>query len=163
MICPWRDRIAELEEGPDMEHHVSQCPECRQLRAGLLADLEEMAAAHEEPLPVAHYAAVRARVWSELQSKRRRRIWNWVWAGGCAALVAAALALAPGPLAVAPPAVVRLPAPPPPILPPVLPVARRHLHPRHPVSARSAGPVTVKLLTDDPNVVIYWIIDQQGD
>jgi hypothetical protein len=44
---------------------------------------------------------------------------------------------------------------------------RRHLLARAKQEGRPGGPphlepVTIKLLTDDPNVVIYWIADEKG-
>jgi hypothetical protein len=29
--------------------------------------------------------------------------------------------------------------------------------------AARAGPITVKMLTDDPDIVIYWIVEPKGD
>ena len=32
-----------------------------------------------------------------------------------------------------------------------------------PAVLASAEPMTIKILTDDPEVVIYWIVDPKGD
>jgi hypothetical protein len=40
--------------------------------------------------------------------------------------------------------------------------AQRKTQPARPALAK-AGPITVKMLTDDPDIVIYWIIEPKGD
>jgi hypothetical protein len=153
--------------------------------------------AHREPIPEAHFAAVRARVLSQIVTERgvpRRRIWPWVFA----VVSAAALLLAFWPKQAAPKRVVadipaRIEKPLADARVPVrnrdryipsrdregvLPGARitamdterttiRHTH-RKPLVTRVIGPpnptpLVVKMLTDDPNVVIYWISERTGE
>ena len=135
--------------------------------------VELLREAHREPIAPAHYAAVRARVLAEL-GRQRRRVWRWVWACGMAAVVAAAVVLTPRP---EPVGQASRPASRPAFLPaqvygPAAPVQRAAeirrpvVHRRRALTqvkqeGRPGGPphqqVTIKLLTDDPNVVIYWI------
>jgi hypothetical protein len=143
---------------------------------------------HEEPIAPAHYAAVRARVLAEL-GRERRLAWRraWVWALAAAvAVVAIMMFPRPAPVGragvptsfVGPPAFL-LPTPPP-IYGPAAPLPRVAANPRPAVrrrhdplaQARQEGrpggpfhlePVTIKLLTDDPNVIIYWVADRKGE
>jgi hypothetical protein len=48
---------------------------------------------------------------------------------------------------------------------PLLPAVRHRHRPRKVVvkAEKPAEPLVVKLLTDDPNVIIYWITDSKGE
>jgi hypothetical protein len=148
--------------------------------------LELLREAHREAIPEAHFAAVRARVLAQLAAERRPW-WRGIRAYGFAAAAVAAMLLA----AFWPKHVVQrqtvgrmLPpasrmveqaghAGPPPVLQPVavrrIPGKRR----RPPHNAASAvyrvvgppdpRPLVVKLITDDPNIVIYWIANIKGE
>jgi hypothetical protein len=129
--------------------------------------LEVLREAHREAIPEAHYAAVRARVLAHLKMERKPW-WRRTWVYGFAAAALAAmimfwpkpapqlrslaeqtLAAASRPLDQAPP----VPAP-------AAHIHRRRL-PGRPAIYRVVGPpvpqpLVVKLLTNDPNVVIYW-------
>ncbi|HKE25831.1 MAG TPA: zf-HC2 domain-containing protein [Bryobacteraceae bacterium] len=175
----WQERIA-LAAGGDLreaeraglEAHVAECAPCADELAALQRSLALLREAHEEPMAEAHFAAVRGRVLAEIDARPRRR---WEWA---AALAAAALLLAgvfvflrtphqkssprrPVAAVTAPPA--------PSIAAPARPPTRRRRlgapirRVRGTVNPAevSSEPVVVKLLTDDPNVVIYWIGDSQ--
>ena len=139
--------------------------------------LELLREAHQEPLEEAHYAAVRARVLERLRA-RPRRVWWPVWAASVAtAGLAAWLWMSqPGQIrqinqvgrAIRLPSAVQGPAPPIAItqIPnpaPVLPRPKsRRAH--HIQDLRTPSePLLVKLITDDPDVVIYWIADPKGD
>jgi hypothetical protein len=109
---------------------------------------------------------VRARVLEAVRPKRR---FAWLWA--------AAVAVAAGVLLVWWTAPLRAPVPPLPalarsypvlVLPPPERVEQTKVRPHRPrpLVARAAEkePLTViKLLTDDPNVVIIWLVDKKGD
>jgi hypothetical protein len=127
------------------------------------------AAMRELAIPPAAFAAVRQRVLSEIQAKKRRMAW-WTWsavaAAACAAMVCVAY-LAPGTEG---PAALVARKDPPKIEWTAQPVAQRvHqkssgrlLANRAPV--RKTEPLAVvKMLTDDPNVIIIWLVDQKGD
>jgi anti-sigma factor RsiW len=170
----WEERIA-LAAGADlddagwaeMESHVASCPSCAALLKELRESLDLLREVHSEPIAEARLAAVRARVMGAIDSRR------WLWAAAatlaCAtALLAAAVwfrpARVPHPplLAVAPPAALQ----PQPhrslmVAAPVRVLARsRAATIRHRPPAPSE-PVVMKLFTEDPNVVIYWIGDSQ--
>ena len=128
--------------------------------------------AHREPLDEAHYAAVRARVLAEL-GREKRPAWRRIWVGGLVA-AAAAVVLLLWPRAVQTPeriemAVSRPAAPQIEEPRPAHVTHRRRARMAPPSAAVSAPekpptePLVVKLLTDDPNVVIYWIADSKGD
>lgn len=119
--------------------------------------LDILQAAHSEPLDPAHYTAVRARVLAEIE--RTRTPWRRLaWLSGVGTLAACLLFAiwfqrrpeAPRPRAV----VFAIPPAPAPV--PVVYAA-------HVERARAARPrrepLTIKLQTSDPNIVIYWIAD----
>jgi anti-sigma factor RsiW len=172
----WEERIA-LHAGDDLppaeaaevERHLRECAGCQVLASGLKQSLAWLKEAHHEPLAPAHFSTVRARVMAELEQKRRP-LWAWAWSFGLAAAAVAllvTLALRPGrtperraPVVAVnhpPVVVVHEPAVPP---PPHRRVARRVVRPIVP-DAPDPEPLIVKLQTDDPNVVIYWIADRK--
>ena len=161
MSCAeWEERIAEGARG--VEPHLAECARCREFARALAESMALLKAAHEEPIAPAHYAAVRARVLGELE-RRRVPVWRRAWVYGLAAaalVLAAGVWLRPG---VQPPpvAVVR-----PPAAPATEPVVQREKRvPVHKRVARVAPtePLLIKLETDNPDVVLYWIADKRGD
>lgn len=163
----WEERIA-LYAGGDLagaearavERHVAECAGCQLLLSGLRESLGVLREAHGEPLEAAHFAAVRARVLGELECGRAGR-WRQAWV--CAMAAAAAVLL----IAVWPRMAV--PMPPAPAAPAVarFEPAARTVRPRPRKVAvqeeEPAEPMVVKLLTNDPNVVIYWITSSKGE
>jgi hypothetical protein len=135
--------------------------------------------AHREPIPEAHFAAVRARVLSQIAAERgvsRRRTWRYAFA----VAVAAALFLAFWPKQQAPRRVVSEVRPP--IERPLasargsvssyhgerMAAAVRRGARRKPAVTGVIGPpnptpLVVKILTNDPTVVIYWISAGTGE
>lgn len=131
--------------------------------------LELLREAHREPIAEAHYAAVRARVLSQLAERRRpQRI--WVYGLAAAAVLAifvgwihwpARVPPQPAPVHSGQPLAIREA----PARAPAATAGRRQRIARRPESAayRVVGPppihppLVVKLVTNDPNVVIYWI------
>ena len=119
---------------------------------------ELLRAAHNEPLDSAHYTAVRARVIAEIE--RTRSPWRRLaWLSGIAAMAAVLLfAVALRHSEVGPPPAVAIAIPPAP--PPVMARPRPVLAARaRPAIRRHREPLTIKLQTSDPNIVIYWIAD----
>jgi hypothetical protein len=135
--------------------------------------------AHREPIPEAHFAAVRARVLSQIAAERgvSRR---WVWSYGFAVVAAVGLLLAFWPKqpvrrhvvtetrspVIKPLANTRAPvASPEPVRAVV--AARSPTHRRPPVSGvigpPNPTPMVVKMFTEDPDVVIYWISERTGE
>jgi hypothetical protein len=164
----WEERIALGEGDPEVERHLESCVACREFAMDLQQSLRLLWKAHQESLTDAPMAAVRARVLDRVQS---RRLWWPVWVGGVAtAVVLLALWVAPGTrvpqrnprpapsIAVAPvpnqPSVASRPEP--------KRVARAH-RVRKPPPPPATETLVVKLITDDPDVVIYWIVDPKGD
>ena len=127
---------------------------------------ELLRAAHNDPIDAAHYTAVRARVTAEIEKTRspwRRLAWISGVTSGVGAIAAAlvfAIALHRADVAPPPPprVVIAMPVPPP------APPAVRKPRPVHVAHAKPAPqphrePLTIKLQTSDPNIVIYWIAD----
>jgi len=174
MTCSdWEARIAlysggdlAFEEGAEVERHLAGCAGCREFRQGLEETLALMRAVHAGPLASADYSAVRAGVLERID-RRRRHAWALVWAGGLAAAMALGLLFfVPRPRPVEP---LQFALTPPAASPPVrteMPAPRRRrvrrTHPG-PAIAPASEPFVVKLVTDDPDVVIYWIVDDKGD
>jgi anti-sigma factor RsiW len=173
----WEERIA-LHAGGDLsaaeaqavERHVADCAGCQMLLSGLRESLALVREAHSEPVEAAHFAAVRARVLSELERGAGRR-WRFVWLYAMAAAAVVLLVVGwPRPeLRMA------LPMPPAPGAPMVAKVQHRtpeartaRPRPRKAVAKAEAPqepgePMVVKLLTNDPDVVIYWITGTKGE
>jgi len=136
------------------------------------AEFEKNAAAMRElTVPHAAFAAVRQRVLSEIQAKKRLKKAWWGWSAVAAAACVAILFVAYLPSKPPGPAALNAKKDPPKIeWTPAQPVAH---HVRHKSSGRSlaqARPVrkteplaVIKMLTDDPNVIIIWLVDQKGD
>jgi anti-sigma factor RsiW len=179
MSCTdWEERIA-LHAGGDLpqaevaevEAHLAACEGCRAVAAAYGAGIEWLRDAHGEPIATAHCAAVRARVLAEL-GREKRPAWRRIWVGGLAA-AAAAVVLLLWPravqtperieMAVVRPAVPQMEQPMPVVHASVMNPRRARKAPREAAVStpekRPAEPLVVKLLTDDPNVVIYWIAD----
>jgi hypothetical protein len=120
---------------------------------------EILRSAHNEPIDPAHYTAVRARVMAEIG--RRRTPWRRLaWISGAIGVITAAVALVPMPdlRQVPPPPRLAIAIP----SAPAAPLARPKLEPaNHIQRARQPRrePLTIKLQTNDPNIVIYWIAD----
>jgi len=168
----WEERIAlhaggdGAGEAAEVARHLDECAECREFERELRETLALLGGAHAEAIPAAAYTAVRARVRGAIGRRRR----GWVLGSACAAAVVVLgmagieremmrietlprVALAPPPSA------------------PVM--AQTHGHPASPVvnsrprqrrAARSAPEtILVKLETDNPEVVIYWIAETKGE
>jgi anti-sigma factor RsiW len=173
----WEERIA-LYAGGDLppaelqgvERHIAECAGCQLLLTGMRGNLEWLRDAHAEPVDAAHFTAMRARVLAELE-RGPNRGWRRAWV--YAMLAAAAVLL----IAVWPrrPQSVVAPMPPAPAAPmaqvvraPAASTAHHRKRPRKievkaEEPAEPAEPLVVKLLTDDPNVIIYWISDGKGE
>ena len=180
MNCPeWEERIALYGEGDlppneiaETERHLARCSPCREFAEGLAQTLAIARAAHAEPIPPAAFTALRARVLAQIA--RGRRPWWGRLPGGAphrnvaawiipllAALAVAIVVLLPRPVE---PLRTTLTPPPVPLDQPLAPATAQPIAPRRPPRARRrlnprtpAEPLMVKLVTDDPNVVIYWI------
>ena len=160
----WEERIALYAAGDqapgdaaETRRHIAACAACQVFSSELKQNLEWLREAHQEPVAPAHYAAVRARVMAQLESGRAPW-WKQVWMYGLGIAAMAAM---------------------------VLVMVRPHAGPRrfettqaagsrpgglpHDVGRRKRLPhnpaetILVKLETDNPDVVIYWIAEKKGD
>ena len=179
----WEEKIAlaagaDLDDGDcaALEDHLAACPACAALLADLRASVGLLQDLHNEPLEEAHLAAVRARVMAAVDAPRR-----WPWAAAVVFACGAVLALAavwfrPRPVPELPVLAVGAPragsdrsltvaAPKGAPLRAATARARSRVRTHAQVTPErlpaSSEPVVVKLFTDDPNVVIYWIGDTQ--
>ena len=172
----WEERLALYAGGdlaPDqaseVESHLAECAGCQLFASGLRGALELLEEAHQEAPGAGHFTAVRSRVLAQIE-RERRPFWRRAWVYGLAAAAVAILVavtlrsarwVAPEPpqVALAHPAAPRVVA----ANRPVTVAARRHVvrkpHPR----TVAPEPVLVRLVTDDPDVVIYWISERRGD
>jgi hypothetical protein len=175
----WEERIALYTGGDlgpnqaaEVERHLGDCPGCQLFASGLKESLGLLQGIHQEPIAPAHFAAVRARVMAELEGARLPW-WRQAWVYGLAAAMAALfLMLALYPRAPVHPKqiAVQVPVPVPavevPVPAPVVRKVRRVQRPKarpRTVRANAGPPIVVKVLTDDPDVVIYWITDKSGE
>jgi len=154
-------------ETPLVEGHVAICSDCRELLQDLRASQAVVKELGGEAVDGALLTAVRAGVMAAI-GNRRRLLWPWV-AAATAALALLALFLAPS----------RRPAPEPPRVataqaPPRVEAAvsqapapaRRPRLRRRAAAVKAPAPqqqLVVKMLTDDPDIVIIWLVDQTGD
>lgn len=148
--------LFEDAPGRDALVHVAECADCRVLAREVRANAEALAAFQGEELPARPFAYP-------------RRFRPWVW--GLAS--AAALVLGIGLPRVFEPEVVVVPEVTPPVavarvgpLPPAPETTKRtqavRARPRPAIvlpAPEPAQPLLVKMLTPDPDVVIYWLID----
>jgi len=187
----WEERIALYAGGDqapaetaEIEQHLTTCAGCRGLWSELQGSLDGLRELHQEPVAPAHYAAVRSRVRSQIEGERssRRKL---VWAFGFAAVVLLAVfatwprhggvQVARSEPVVKPlpshtrPAMDKKPAETAEAAPAVEIKPVHHLvkpvHRERTVRHRE-GPVEtlmMKIETDNPDVVLYWIAEKKGD
>jgi len=168
----WEQALAGEAEGAEVAEHLQACGRCREFAQELE---QNRAALGEIAVPPAAFEAVRRRVRGEIERKRRRTMW-WNWFAVASAACLAVLGI----LHVLP----RLQNPPAPAaltakmdpqrmewtLAPVRRVAARPRiqHKFGPDFAKASPaqktePLVVKMLTNDPDVIIIWLVDQKGD
>jgi len=148
--------------------HLADCADCRALMEELRASQALLGELRDEPMEEVMLARVRHRVLAEIATPRPSRRLYWKLALAAAVVLAAILGwprnhgVKPGPVVarVVPPPVVQ--TPPAQIAPAKHRVRRRH---RRAPSPQSGEPLLVQFVTNDPNIVIYWLVDQkpQGD
>ena len=176
MSClQWEERVA-LYAGGDLapveaqgvECHLSECAGCQVLLSELRESLALVQEAHSEPLAEAHFAAVRARVMAEVEGRRVSR-WRLVWAPAMAAAAAVLLGIlwprpelrmaVPIPPAPSAPVVAKVKLEP----PRIVPAPARTVVAKAQLAPEAAEQMVVKILTNDPDVVIYWITGTKGE
>ncbi|HUJ23702.1 MAG TPA: zf-HC2 domain-containing protein [Bryobacteraceae bacterium] len=160
-------------EADAIEAHLESCHRCREVAAELGESQAALKALRADSVENQVFQDIRREVLRRLPATRATVVWpkyaiaatlvmalfaGWLWhLRPAASLPAASLEVRPiAPLISAPPvaparaqqAVASLP--------------RLRKHHRHTVPAFKSEPLLVKMLTDDPQVVIYWLIDQNG-
>ena len=154
------------QDTPRVEKHLAVCADCRELLEDFRASQAAVKELGSETVDAALLTAVRAGVLARIDG-RRKALWPWMAAATAALALLAVLTpwRRPAPeqprpvvVAQAPPSVQ---APPNTPAPDYRPAVRRSSRPS---SARRPVPqLVVKMLTDDPDIVIIWLVDQTGD
>jgi hypothetical protein len=170
----WEERVAlyaggdlDVRNATEVKRHLGDCPSCQLFASGLAESLACLKSAHAEEIAPAHYAALRARVMAAVDRDRRGLGWVWIFA---ATAVAAALLVAFGlrlRVPELPPVAVRTARPPAgweaverrPASPPQRSIAAW----RPPRTQRPQEQVLVKIETDDPDIVVFWIAETKGE
>jgi hypothetical protein len=171
-------RMAEFDFGEKIEAHLRICPDCRGLAEELRQDTIALAAMREEELPwverleFPHFAQLGwARWWHRLQPVRARisslaggtlsHGWAAVAAAAALALLAIALPWHRKAAVVAPlsaPVAEAAPAPAPEVVA-VTPIRKPRRKVAKPKPPQPEETLMVKMLTPDPDIVIYWIVE----
>jgi len=140
----------DLDDPTQVEEHLADCPACRELLEDLQSSQAELREWAPEPVDAALLASVRSGVLSKVEARRPKM---WPWVAGLATAGTLALAF----LATPPP--VPEPPRPQPLVAQVPPaVVAKSSAPRHKrVVRQKAEPLVVKMLTDDPDIVIIWL------
>ena len=163
----WEERVAlyaggdlAAEETAGVERHLGECAGCQVFASGMKQALETLREAHGETPVEAHFAAVRARVMERVASPRRMAWWYAVAAAAAVLVAALAVRLEWRPVPPVPVAAVRTPPPP----AGALVIPKRTERAARPAGIRRARTeqVLVRLETDNPDVVIYWIAETKG-
>jgi anti-sigma factor RsiW len=177
--------------GPDaleVERHVAGCPGCQVAASGFKQAMETLREAHADEPPDAAFAAVRARVIGTLANERRPVWRRWAYALAAAAAVVLAVGVWVRPSPAPPVAIVRPPerpvearsvgqspestGGPDRVAKAVAPRRVRHGATRRLRAVagahenRAPAPretVEVRLVTDNPDVVILWIAETRGE
>ena len=169
----WEEQIVSETGSAELDEHIRGCEHCREFAAEIENNRKALA---EVTIPATAFDAVRLRVRSEIQAKKRRNAW-WAWSAVAAAAGVAILCVSlilPTTQPSVTPKLPHIAAHQPRIeqRPVTVPVVRRTHRVRHMPSGRLAvktapaqqsDPLVVKMLTDDPNVIIIWLVNEKGD
>jgi anti-sigma factor RsiW len=149
------------ENGSPVDEHLEQCESCRAFYAELLADRDALQALASADISDEAVQQLQRRVMQQIPRKSRG-LW-WVPVAAVAAAVLVAVALWPAEKVVAPPSAIVASVKPteiawqrskPQPAPRPKPAIRQQ---------RREQPLWVKLETPDPNVIIYWMVEQKGE
>jgi anti-sigma factor RsiW len=144
-------------EAAGVREHLAGCAACRELVDELMTSQAALKQLRAQPVDAALLAAVRSEVLAGIEDRSRAR-WPWVAAAiAVAAVLIAMFRPAPPPARIvqAPVAQVRVN--------PTLPGRRPKLAKVRRRRPAPGPPLVVKMFTDDPNIVIIWLVDQTGD
>lgn len=152
--------LGQDEITAEVRAHLAGCAECRALSEELQANEEAFASMREEVMPVGQAAT---------PDVATPDIWKW------ASTVAAAVALAwgiwhvwgPGPRQIPRDEVTVIASADQPAAAPTLPIVRHVSRTRRtrrpPAEVELTDPSTIRIQTSDPEVVIYWVIEEKGE
>jgi hypothetical protein len=180
MRCEQFEQLAALAASGDLSvrdrallnAHLAICESCRIAASEFSRLQSELAGLEEEALDPAIYAALRRAVLNRIADKPKwlLPVWLRVAVASAAVLVLVLLETWNLPRENAPinaqPATVRAAVSP---VAPVIPTVRRSVTRKTQFRRRIAAepverqPLVVKMLTNDPNVVVIWLVDKQGD
>lgn len=162
--------LAEAE-AQAVESHLETCDGCREFAAGMHQSQSALKRLRTELVEDSVFEEVRREVLGEVARSRKVVAWpkyaiaamlivglaaSWLWRTRSRAIID----LQPMPPMVAV-------TPPPAVVPAEAPqvhqraVRSRRRRPR-PAPSFKSEPLVVKMITDDPQVVIYWLVDQNG-
>ncbi len=148
--------LAQDEISAEVAAHVNGCPSCRSLAAELQANAHAMRALGAEPVPVAPLRIGPAIPW-------------WKWSSAAAALILTAAGAWWASRPAKPPQIVSIDVKVTGIVPREAPVVPAKIPEKLTPAAVPIVPVAyeeplrVKMLTPDPDVVIYWLVDSKGE
>jgi anti-sigma factor RsiW len=180
----------DLEEAERrrVESHLRNCPDCRELADELRDSQAAFKSMRQDVADQSALSSVRARVLVDIAGLESGSLFErWFWGGfrqratlaGIAVLIVGGAALwfsrgqeIPGGSVAPPEVAVRVAVPehesagelaPLPAPKPAAALPRRHTTRHVAVPSEPQPQVTIKLLTDDPHVIIYWLGDEKGD
>jgi anti-sigma factor RsiW len=161
-----------VAEQAAIENHKATCAGCREEAAAFAELSRELAAMRGEFLPESAFSAVRARVAEEIAAPRRPG-WLAAWPAfaavvACTAILAVLLRPVTRPVSepviesAVPPVVASASTP---AVEPALPIAPIHRTRRPATHAlhKPSDPLVIQMLTNDPDVIIYWIADARDN
>ena len=142
--------LARDEPTAEAQAHLARCPACRALALELRANAEALAAMASEEVGRVSLPAIRPRPW------------KWIPAVAAMLAVGFGIRVASRPPTVATTVTVRENAIVTPAVEPAKPEVGRT--PRSAAGPLAGQPLVVKMLTPDPDIVIYWLIEptQEG-
>jgi anti-sigma factor RsiW len=153
---------------PRIERHLAECANCRALLEDLRAGQDLLAELRDEPLEDAMLLQVRRNVLGRADFSPRGTSVPLHWKLALAAALVLAVVLEWPRHRIVNPTPVAHEAPHPLAAPPVkiVPVRHRVMRRRNQIPAAApAEPLVVQFVTNDPTIVVYWIVDPkpQGD
>jgi len=178
LIALWVEGDLEIGEARRIEAHLDECGACREFAAALKESQLGVKNLRDEAADSLTLERVRSRVLEQISTGQRSPRWFFGWAWGYA--LAGVLAVLAGgvilwrshvPRDIPKPevqsAALTEPLPNLPVPAPAKPPKRRRVQRRPQVDAvkqppAASEPLMVKLFTDDPNVVIIWLVDRNG-
>jgi anti-sigma factor RsiW len=148
--------LASEETSAELDRHLAECVECRELAADLRANADAFREMSAMPMPsVSGAVLAQAR-----RQETRRQVARWGWAlAAAAAIVIGFFATRPVPVAPLPPVVIGKALAHPVVQHAVTPVVNTHRKRQATRSPAPQEPLKIKMFTSDPDVVIYWLVE----